>query len=64
MRVLYLICKMLLIVNYFAVDEGKSLICRRFTEAETICVCVEFDIFTQFFNAILFLIKVFWHTKI
>ena len=35
-----LICKMLLIVNYFAVDEVKNLICRVLIEAEAILFCV------------------------
>ena len=32
--VLYLICKVLLKVNYFAADEGKGLNCRVFIEEE------------------------------
>ena len=35
-----LIQEMLLKVNYFTADKGKSLICRVFIEAEVIlCVC-------------------------
>ena len=33
-------CEMLLKVNHFAADKGKSLIWRGFTEAETIFFCV------------------------
>ena len=34
LKVLYLTCEMLLKVNFFAADSGKSLICRVFIEAE------------------------------
>ena len=55
-----MICKMLLKVNYFAVDKGKSS--TDFIKAEMILLCMypEFHIihfemlFTQFFNTILF----------
>ena len=43
---LYLVNEVLFEVNYFAADEGKSLICRVFIEAEMIrfCVYAEFRI--------------------
>ena len=45
---------MLLKINYFAADEGKSLICTVFIKAEMILLRAygEFHIiyFTQFFN--------------
>ena len=44
LRVLYLICVMLLEVNYFTADEGKSLICRVFIEADKILFCSNVEI--------------------
>ena len=46
LKVLYVICKMVLIVNYFALDEGETLFCRVFMEAEEILFClhVEFHV--------------------
>ena len=57
-----LICEMLLKVNYFSADKGKSLTCRVFIKSEVLLLCVYGEfliiyfqmIFPQFFNTILF----------
>ena len=61
LKVLNLICKILLKINYFAVDKDKSLICSVFVEVEVafsaVCTIPHKVIknifklcFTQFFN--------------
>ena len=60
LRVLNLICKILLKINYFAADKDKSLICRVFVEVEVaFSACMHMHkviknifklCFTQFFN--------------
>ena len=60
LKVLNLICKILLKINYFAVDKDKSLICSVFVEVEVaFSACMHMHkviknifklCFTQFFN--------------
>ena len=47
---LYLVCKILLKVNYFVVDNGKNVICGVFIKAEMILFCIYAEFHVNLFS--------------